>query len=132
MKNLIYHLVILFLIGCNSHSSIKVYSDYGEGLSNASKFNQNILLVFDFLGNPNNSAKEIIYDKEFEGILQEVTVILLNVDEPSSVGKSNRDFQKSRFGTDTQPMYYLLNSKGEMIKDPIGYCKKSEFRNFIR
>ncbi len=132
MKSLIYLLMIFALLGCDNSSNIVVFNNYEEGLSNASELNQNVLLVFDFLGNPSSSVKKMIYNKEFEDELQNVTVILLNVDEPNPGGESNRRLQIERYGTDTQPMYYLLNSQRQIIKGPKGYCNKSEFINFIQ
>lgn len=131
MRNLVYVLLLFVLVGCNKYSNIYVYNNYDKGLLNASEQNQRILLVFDFLGNPNNSAKKMIYSQEFEGMLKNTTVIVLNIDEPGKDGELNKDLQKTKYGTDIQPMYYLLNSKGELIKTPLEYCTKEEFRKFI-
>jgi len=133
MEKVICCLCVIFFLGaCDNNSNIVVFDNYNDGLLNASEHNQKILLIFDFWGNPTNSVNNNIYNKKFEDELRDLTIILLKVDEPGSAGIINRGLQKDKFGTDTQPTYYLLNSEAKVIKGPIGYCKKSEFEAFIR
>lgn len=132
MKKTIYLLVILVLLRCNNFSNIIVFNDYEKGLLNAAEHNQNVLLVFDFLGNPKTPARGVIYYKEFERILKGSTVILLYVDKPGKEGVLNRKLQKEKYGTDTQPTYYILDNKGKIIKGPLGYCREDEFGKFIQ
>lgn len=131
MDKFVGFLVVFLLIGCND-SKILIYDDYEKGIENAKNKNQKILLVFDFLGNPNISVKSLLYDKELKNELQDFTVILLNVDEPNNNGKLNKKLQEDTFGTSTQPMYYLLDSNSEILKPPIGYCDMSILKNFLQ
>jgi len=130
VKNLFYLLMIFVLLECDNSSSIVMFDNYDDGLLNASEYDQNILLIFDFLGNPNNSVRRMIYSNRFYDKLQYTTIIILNVDDPNE-GNLNRNLQINKYGTNTQPMYYLLDSKGEIIKGPKGYCTELEFANFI-
>ena len=78
--------MLVFLIGCSNYSAINIFNDYDKGVSNASKFNQEILLIFDFAGNPTNFVKRMLYDKDFLDKLQDFTIILLDVDEKEETG----------------------------------------------
>ena len=123
--------MIVFCLGCQQASEIYVFKKYNDGLKNAKEESQNILLIFDFWGNPTLSAKRLVYNKAYEKILQDFTIIILHVDDPGQVGIENRKLQKTRYNSETQPMFYVLNQNGEIIKGPLGYCKEKEFENFI-
>jgi len=132
MKKIILYCCLMQLIACVDHSDLNIFNSLELAIEDASLKDRKILLVFDFLGNPTNSAKALIYDEEVTSKLNKFTVVLLNVDEPKGKGELNKELQITMFGTSTQPTYYVLDKNGKVIKGPLGYCKKSEFLDFIK
>lgn len=125
-------LVCLGEITCRDISDIKVFTNYKEGLKYAVEHQKKILLVFDFWHNPTMSTERMLNDKSVISLLQNYTVIFLKTDNMDPEGKSNRKLQHTKFGTTTQPMYYIIDSEQNIIRSHQGYCKKEEFQDFIR
>ena len=132
MKKIIVFFWILIVFACNSQPELNIYSSLNLALRDSKANNNKILLVFDFLGNPAVSAKTLLFDKSISSELDSLVVVLLNVDAPGKTGEKNKEMQINRFGTSTQPTFYILDSKGKVLKGPIGYCKKTEFLEFIK
>jgi len=130
-KKLIY-LVLIFLCACGEYQERKVFDNYDDGLNEAKHLNKKILLVFDFLGNPNASAEELIYSKDIASTLDNYVIILLKVDEAGETGKLNRKLQVEKYSSNSQPTYYILSPESKTLKGPLGYCRKEEFLEFIR
>lgn len=125
-------LFILFILSCTNETKLNIHSSIDSAFLEAKKRNNNILLVFDFHGNPTNSVKKTITDQTVVEEIKGLTVAILYVDEAGEEGTYNRSIQVEKFGTSTQPMLYMLNNQGEIIKGPIGYREKNEILNFIR
>lgn len=132
MKRIIVFFWISIVLACNSQPELNIYSSLDSALSDSKTNNNKILLVFDFLGNPTVSAQKLLFDKSISSELNSMAVVLLNVDEPGKIGEKNKEIQINRFGTSTQPTFYILDNKGEVLKGPLRYCKKTEFLEFIK
>jgi len=132
MENAIICSCFLMLFACGGQSNLDIYSSLDSALEDSKKLDRKILLVFDFLGNSTNAAGELLHDKTISERLDGFTVVLLNVDEPGDVGENNRKLQRRKYGSSTQPTFYILDSDGEIIKGPLGYCSKSELIEFIK
>jgi len=78
------------------------------------------------------STAELFSEKEISFELEKFTVVVLNVDEPGEKGKTNKLMQIERFGTKSQPTYYILDEMGEMIKGPLGYATKTRVLEFLK
>lgn len=117
--------------GCQDQSAPSIFSSYEEGKRYAVEKNQNILLIFDSWGNPTLSSEQLLHDYEVIPFLKQYTVILLYVDAEGELGKKNKNFQIERFSTSVQPMYYILDNNGSLLKEPLTYCKKATFLKFI-
>ena len=132
MKETVICMAILVgFVACDLNSRRTVYENYDQGLKEAAQRSVNVLLVFDFWGNPNQSAERLIYDKTVYPELKDLIVVLLRVDAKGAKGVYNRQLQSSKYGTSTQPMYYLLDHTGQVMKEPIGYCNKEELLNYL-
>lgn len=121
---------------------LKGYYDYQEGMSCAVE--QDKPLFLDFKGHACANCKEveanIWSDPRVQELLREDFVITaLYVDDRTklpedewvessfdnklkkTIGKKWADFQITRFGTNTQPFYIILDHDGEIIAGPVGY-----------
>lgn len=132
MKKIIIYFSLFVLFACGSQPSLNIHSSLDAALEDSRKYNRRTLLVFDFLGSPTNAAKQLLHDRTVIKKLDDITVVLLNVDEPGGIGKENRELQEKIYGSSTQPAFYLLDSNGDVIKGPLGYCSKSELLEFIK
>lgn len=130
MRLIIYSILLFIATSCSHQHQLTVFDDYQEGIDHAMLNNNQVLLIFDFLGNPGNSVKENIYATQTD--LSDLTIILLYVDKPDHAGRSYRKLQQNVFGSNFQPAYYLLDSRGNVMKGPMGYCDKLEFADFIK
>ena len=125
--------VLLFNLGCvNNTFQIDILNDYDKALVLASESNKKLLVIFDFLGNPKGANNEMVYDVSIADELGQYVVLVLNVDEPGESGEINMKLQLNKFGTSNQPMYYILDKRGQLLKGPLEYCNKSEFIMFIK
>jgi len=129
---LILAIVIFIISNCRPCKNIELVNSLEEGLILANQEEKPILLIFDFLGNPTLSTEKLLHRKDLCKDLDDYIIVYLNVDESDEKGNVYRRLQIEKFGTNTQPMYYILNHSGKVIKDPLGYCKISEFKEFIR
>ncbi len=57
--------------------------------------------------------------------------IWLHTDRKDEFGVKYENFQIEKFNVDTQPMYCILDSLGNVIKEPVGYIKKEDFLEYI-
>jgi thiol:disulfide interchange protein DsbD len=49
-----------------------------------------------------------------------------------TIGKINADFQITRFNSNTQPQYILLDPSGEQLTEPMGYeLNPQKFIDFL-
>lgn len=127
MNRVILFFIFVIFSNCkNTYDNVYIFDNYNQGLEFASHKNKKILLAFDFWGNPVGSVDRLIHDKDLASEFSDIVVVHLRVDDPYS-GHKNRVFQKKKFGTSNQPYLYLLNSKGILISDSIGYCRRKEF-----
>jgi thiol:disulfide interchange protein DsbD len=133
---------------------VKGYFEYEQGLECAKELNKPVLLYFTghSCSNCKKMQAEVWSEPRVQKMLNEnYVVIALYVDDrkklPESdwvkseydgkmkktLGKVNADFQITRFNTNTQPFYIVLNSEGEEITEPMGYELKTEkFMNYLK
>jgi hypothetical protein len=110
---------------------VVIFQNFDLGIENAKSSKRKILLIFDLLGSSNSSVQNNLLNCDFHEYVNEYTIIVLNVDDPK-YGSTNKNLQINVFGSINQPMYYILDGKGQLVKDSIGYCKSSEFGRFIK
>lgn len=123
--------LLLFFFACNNQGTLNIHSSLEIGLEHAKIDNNKVLLVFDSYGNPNNSVKKLLSDKDTELALRDLVVVVLNIDEPSDEGEKNKALQFEKFGTNVQPTFYLLDHNGVIISGPLGYCNSAALLKFI-
>ncbi len=127
------------------------YFDYEQGLACAKELNKPILL--DFNGHACTNCKvmekNVWSDPEvLKRLREDYVIIVLYVDDrtelPKSewvrstvdgkvkktIGRKNTDFQISKFGTNAQPYYCLLDHEGKLLADPKGYDLNVD--NFVK
>jgi thiol:disulfide interchange protein DsbD len=121
---------------------IKGYFEYEQGIECAQELDKPVMLYFTghACSNCKKMQAEVWSNSEVQKILnEEYVVIALYVDDkkklPESewvkseydgkmkktLGKKNADLQITKFNTNTQPYYLLLNSEGEPISESMGY-----------
>jgi thiol:disulfide interchange protein len=49
----------------------------------------------------------------------------------TTIGAKNMDFQISKYNSNAQPYYILVNADGEMITDPVAYTSYENFKKFL-
>jgi thiol:disulfide interchange protein len=49
----------------------------------------------------------------------------------TTIGAKNLDFQMSKYNSNAQPYYIIVDEKGEMITPPVAYTSYEEFKNFL-
>ena len=49
----------------------------------------------------------------------------------TTIGAKNLDFQMSKYNSNAQPYYIIVNSKGEMIASPVAYTTYEGFKDFL-
>ena len=131
MKELLLLICVILVSGCYVQEELKIYDSLESGLVATKIKKQKVFLVFDFLGNPTNSVQDLVRQRGVKSKLDSITVVILNIDEPSERGIANRKLQQEKFGIPYQPGYYILNGNGAILKGPIGYIKKG-ISNFYR
>lgn len=129
--NKLYYIIIVILWLSCSDRKIEIFDDYSEGIENASEHNQQILLIFDFYGNPTRSVEKKIQNKYIKPLLSSFSVILLKVDDTGDLNNFNSKLQKEKYKTNYQPAYYIIDKTETIIKGPLGYCSSSELQNFL-
>lgn len=49
----------------------------------------------------------------------------------TTIGAKNLDFQMSKYNSNAQPYYIIVDEKGEMITEPVAYTSYEEFKAFL-
>jgi len=129
------------------------FKDYEEGLAYAKAHNMPILLDFTGFGCVNcRKIEDNVWtdEKVIEG-LKEYVVISLYVDdrkplpqnewytstatgkekEVKTVGQKWSDFQAKHFKTNSQPQYVLINTKEQLLNQPVAYDFSKSQSNYI-
>ena len=50
----------------------------------------------------------------------------------TTVGDKNIDLEITKYNNNAQPLYVIVDTKGEKILEPLGYVSKEEFLNFLK
>lgn len=119
------------------------YFDYDQGMACAAKLNKPVFI--DFTGHGCVNCREMEANvwsdpRVLKRLRDDFVIIALYVDDKKikldesewvtstydgkvkkTLGKKYQDFQITRFGTNSQPYYVLLNNEGEMLTDPQAY-----------
>jgi thiol:disulfide interchange protein DsbD len=133
--------------------NVKGYFDYEQGMKCAKELNKPAMVYFT--GHSCSNCKQMqgkVWSKpEVQKILnEEYVVIALYIDDkkklPESewvkseydgklkktIGKINANFQITRFNSNTQPQYILLDPSGEKLTAPMGYeLNPQKFIDFL-
>lgn len=131
---------------------IEGYFDYEEGLACAKKQNKPILIDFNGHSCTNCKVMEntVWPDPRVLDMLKTKFVIVsLYIDDReklpenehytsadgrliNTLGKKNMDFQLTRFNSNAQPFYVILDHNGNKLNDPLGLTLNAdEFVNFL-
>jgi thiol:disulfide interchange protein DsbD len=127
------------------------FFDYDEGLAYAKKVDKPILLVFK--GHSCSVCKQMEAESwgkpEISALLDKFVIIALYGDDKmelpenewitsaldgkvkKTMGKKNVDFELSRFKTNQQPYYVILDKDGNQLGNGIGYAKTDKFAEFL-
>ena len=77
--------------------------------------------------------------KDIKKAIREYTLVLLMVDDKQldkntseTKGKLNFEIQRNVYKTKNQPIYFITDGNGTILKGPKGYCKKEEFIDFVQ
>ncbi|MCD6333339.1 MAG: thioredoxin family protein [Bacteroidales bacterium] len=122
---------------------LKGYFDYDQGMACARKLDKPVFI--DFTGHGCVNCREMEANvwsdsRVLKRLRENYVIIALYVDDKmiklnksdwvtstydgkvkNTLGKKYQDFQITRFGTNSQPYYVLLDTKGEMLTDPKAY-----------
>ena len=133
--------------------NIQGYFDYEQGMECAEELNKPVMLYFT--GHSCSNCKQmqgkVWSDSQVQKLMnEEYVVIALYIDDkkklPESewvkseydgkmkktIGKINADFQITRFESNTQPQYILLDPEGNKLTEPMGYeLKPQKFVEFL-
>ncbi len=129
------------------------YFDYEQGMACAIQMNKPVLL--DFKGHACSNCKEmeakVWSDPEvLKRLREDFVIIALYTDDKTKlpeeewvtssydgkvkdrIGKKNADFQITRFQSNTQPFYALVDHDGNLLTRPMGFnLDISAFRDFL-
>ena len=118
-----------------------MFTDYDEGLRYAQQEHKDVLLDFSGYGCVNCRKMEanVIADEEVQAVLQDYVLITLYVDSrQDDNGNGIEDgveysrLQRERFGSNAQPYWVRLSSKGEQVGSPLGFTSsKAEFIDWL-
>ena len=129
------------------------YKDFDEGLAKAKEVNKPILL--DFTGwacvNCRKMEENVWADPNVLNTLKnDVILISLYVDDKRPldvavdsklrpgkqlryIGQKWSEFQAIKFKTNTQPFYVIVDEKGELLNEPVGYTPNiSDYLNWMK
>lgn len=127
-----------FLLGCSQSAEPVIHEQYSDGISAAKANDTDILLIFDWWGNPTRSTEKFLEHLEVKNEISNYTVIFLRVDDErpynessETLGTFNRKLQIEKFGSTTQPTYYIVDHEGHIIRGPLEYCSRADFINFL-
>lgn len=129
------------------------FTDYEEGLAYAKKNKLPILLDFTGYGcvNCRKIEENIWTDEVVQRLMKKYVVISLYVDDrkalpesewftSSATGKTKQiktvggkwsDFQAMHFKTNAQPQYVLINTKEQLLNQPVDYSFSAVKQNYI-
>lgn len=129
------------------------FKDYNEGIAYAKEHDMPILLDFTGFGcvNCRKIEDNVWADKKVADRLKKYVVISLYVDdrkelpqqewykssatgkerEVKTVGQKWSDFQARHFKTNSQPQYILINSKEQLLNQPVAYDFSKNIENYI-
>jgi thiol:disulfide interchange protein len=134
-------------------SGMNGYFDYQQGVACAQKLNKPILL--DFKGHACSNCKKmeggVFTDQEIlEKLRNDFVIIALYTDDAfklpesewikssydgemkKSMGDKNLDFGITKFRSNTQPLYSIINSKGDTLGKPIEFTMNVQaFKAFL-
>lgn len=133
---------------------LNCYHDYEKGLARARKVGKPVML--DFTGwacaNCRRMEENVWSDPTvLPKLKQDVVLVSLYVDQRSTlpeekqktatigdekmeietVGDKWAYFQASRFNTNAQPFYVMLDHNGEQLTEPVGYSSVKRFRSWL-
>jgi hypothetical protein len=141
MKSITIVLLILLLGSCRNKPKqevIVVFNDYSKALSIADQQDKNILVLFFKWGYSTLEIPQMVDEYVKKGDLNGFVYLTLMTDDKEiyvgdsiTIGDKNLHIQKEVFGTEESPVFYIINSKGKIIKGPLSYCTKEEFKKFI-
>ena len=129
MMTLLYSFLII--ISC-TQEEIKIVRSYSVGMSMAKNENKEVLLIFEWWGNPTTTTFEYLENSEVKTNLKNKIIILLMVDEDGESGIINSRIQKESYGSFVQPQYYRLKSDSTIISGPLEYCDINTFIEFLK
>ena len=131
IESAMFLVALNFLVGaCNNRKLMDIHYEFKDGIEAAKDAKKDVLLIFDFWGNPTGSTFELLENKEVENEIDNFTIVMLMVDDKAS-GAMNKKIQNELFGTFTQPVYYIIDTNGIVLRGPKEYCNTSEFLRFI-
>ena len=129
------------------------FKNYDEGLAYAKTNNMPVLLDFTGFGCVNcRKIEDAVWtNKNVIDVMKKYVIISLYVDdktalpenewyvssatgkerEVKTVGQKWSDFQAKHFKTNSQPQYILINSKEQLLNQPIAYDYASKPENYI-
>jgi thiol:disulfide interchange protein DsbD len=128
------------------------FTDYNQGMAYAKAHDLPILLDFTGFGcvNCRKIEENVWSDKNIQSLMQRYVVISLYVDDRKPLEQSNwftsdatgkekeirtvggkwSDFQARYFKTNAQPQYVLINSKEQLLNQPVDYSFSSDKKNY--
>lgn len=130
-----------------------LFDDYEKGLAYAKKVNKPVMLDFtgDACANCRQMEDKVWSDSEILPILRDQLVIIslvcdrkidLPVEEQYisettgkeivTIGNKWTDFQISRYKSNSQPLYVILNTDGKDISKPIANTSKEEYKAWLK
>jgi thiol:disulfide interchange protein DsbD len=135
----------------HSPQDIDGFFDYDEGMEYAIKVKKPVLL--DFTGHSCTNCRRMVESvwadpQVLDRIKEDYVLISLYVDDKTeldaadkyistfsgksieNVGQKWSDFQASKFGTNSQPYYVILNNEGEMLGKPEAF--NLDINNYIQ
>lgn len=125
MKKIKLFSVLFFLVAISAFAQTTV-NTLEEAKALAMKENKNIAVEFyaDWCGYCKKFEKKTLSDTTVSQKLQDFVWVKINAE------KSNEDFVK-KFNTKSYPQFFILNSKGEILKKDKGVMNATEFKEFL-
>lgn len=136
-----------------NEEAFKHFKDYEEGLAYAKAQNKPVLIDFTGYGcvNCRKIEDNVWSDEQVQEKLKDYVVISLYVDdrkalpenewytssatgkerEVKTVGQKWSDFQARYFKTNSQPQYVLINTKEQLLNQPVAYDFSKDKDNYI-
>jgi thiol:disulfide interchange protein len=106
----------------------------GKACANCRKMEENVWPLPEVLDKLKNDfviaslyvddKKELPKDKQY--------VSTYDDELKTTVGDKNIDLEITKYNNNAQPLYVIVDTKGEKILEPLGYVSKEEFLNFLK